>query len=84
MATARNTSAPGLVALAAKTPAGRLHLVTLDVSTEEAFPPAVAAAEALLPNGLDYLIVNAAVNYQTFKTLGVDVYVSCFILFYFA
>jgi len=73
VATARNTSAPGLAALAAKTPAGRLHLVTLDVSKEDAFPPAVAAADALLPNGLDYLIANAAVDYQTFKTLGNDV-----------
>jgi len=73
VATARNISAPGLKALAAKTPKDRLHLVLLEVSKEDAYPAAVAATEAALPNGLDYLIVNAGVDYQTFKTFGKEV-----------
>ena len=71
--TARDTSVSGLNALAVKTPKDRLHLVTLDVSKESTYPPAVAAAEAVLLNGLDYLIINAGVDYQTFKTFGNDV-----------
>ncbi|KAF9517325.1 hypothetical protein BS47DRAFT_1389866 [Hydnum rufescens UP504] len=73
VATARDTTASGLKALEATTPKERLHLVTLDVSKEEVFPAAVAAAEAVLPNGLDYLIVNAGVDHQTLKTFGNDV-----------
>jgi NAD(P)-dependent dehydrogenase (short-subunit alcohol dehydrogenase family) len=65
VASARNTSAEGLKALAAKGHPGKLHLVTLDVGNYDAYAGAVAETEKVLPNGLDYLIVNAAVDLQT-------------------
>ncbi|KAF8322816.1 putative short-chain dehydrogenases/reductase [Cantharellus anzutake] len=70
IATARDISAPGLAALPKS---DRLHLLTLDVSKEEHFVRVVAETEKLLPNGLDYLINNAGVDYQTNQTFGNDV-----------
>jgi len=71
IASARNTSAEGLKALAAKGLPGKLHLVTLDVVDYDAYPRAVAETEKLLPNGaLDYLIVNAGVDLQTNKSFA--------------
>ncbi|KAF8330183.1 putative short-chain dehydrogenase, partial [Cantharellus anzutake] len=70
IATARDISAPGLAALPKSS---RLHLLTLDVSKEEHFVRVVAETEKLLPNGLDYLINNAGVDYQTNQTFGNDV-----------
>jgi len=71
IASARNTSAEGLKALAAKGLPGKLHLVTLDVTDYDAYPRAVAETEKVLPNGgLDYLIVNAGVDLQTNKSFA--------------
>jgi len=65
IASARNTSSEGLKALATKGLPGKLHLVTLDVENYDAYAGAVAESEKVLPNGLDYLIVNAGVDLQT-------------------
>lgn len=73
IATARDVSAPTLKTLADATPKERLHLITLDVSKEDQYPEVLKAVEAVLPNGLDYLIVNAAIDLQTYKTFGNDV-----------
>jgi len=65
IASARNISAEGLKALAAKGLPGKLYTVTLDVTDYDAYAGAVAETEKFLPNGLDYLIVNAGVDLQT-------------------
>jgi len=70
IATARNINAPGLASIEKS---ARLHLLTFDVANEEHYDRVLAETEKILPNGLDYLINNAGVDYQTYQTFGKDV-----------
>ncbi|KAF8303352.1 NAD(P)-binding protein [Clavulina sp. PMI_390] len=65
IASARNPAADSLKALAAKGLPGKLVTTKLDVTDFDAFPGVVAEAEKVLPDGLDYLIVNAGADMQT-------------------
>ncbi|KAF9527381.1 hypothetical protein CPB83DRAFT_856451 [Crepidotus variabilis] len=65
LATARNPGASkGLQDLAAKHGKDRLVLVTLDVSSPASIEAAHKEATALLPKGLDYLVLNAGTHMQ--------------------
>ncbi|KAH9935618.1 putative short-chain dehydrogenases/reductase [Fomitopsis serialis] len=63
--TARN---PGqcetLVALAKEHPSDRFATISLDLSSKHTMDKAAEVTEALLPDGLDYLVSNAAVCHQ--------------------
>ncbi|KAK7920784.1 hypothetical protein PG985_008806 [Apiospora marii] len=70
IATARDPAkSSGLQELKAKHGDGQLHLVSLDVTEPDSVHSAAEAAQKLLPNGLDYLISNAGVNYSPLKSL---------------
>ena len=43
--------------------------MSLDVTKPDSVHSAAEAAQKLLPNGLDYLISNAGVNYNPLKSL---------------
>ncbi|PPQ90787.1 hypothetical protein CVT25_012616 [Psilocybe cyanescens] len=76
IATSRNASAPSLVALASKYP-DSLKVIELDVEKPESIDKAVSEATPLLPNGLDYLVNNAAKNPQPtakFEDLDLDLF----------
>lgn len=65
LASARDINAPGLKALAAKGLPGKLHLFTLDVVKYDSYPAVVKEVEAVTGGSLDYLLVNAGVDFQT-------------------
>lgn len=65
IATARDTTAPSLIDLAARYPKERLRLVKLDVTNPENVQKAVTEATELLPEGLDYLVHNAGIQPTT-------------------
>jgi NAD(P)-dependent dehydrogenase (short-subunit alcohol dehydrogenase family) len=77
IATARNTAgSSGLQKLKAEYPQNdRLILLDLDVSSVESIRAAVKTLEPLLPNGLDNLLSNAGVSYNSMKTFE-ELYVS--------
>ncbi|KAF9050158.1 hypothetical protein BJ165DRAFT_1341580 [Panaeolus papilionaceus] len=65
IATARNVAgAAELNALTTKFGKDRLALLPLDVSSQESIDAAVKQAGAILPKGLDNLILNAGVHHQ--------------------
>ncbi|KAF8314100.1 NAD(P)-binding protein [Clavulina sp. PMI_390] len=72
IASARNPSAETLKTLAGKGLPGKLITVKLDVTDFDAFPVAVKEAEAALPEGLDYLIINAAADRQPFAAFATN------------
>lgn len=75
VATARKTaSSTGLQDLKAKVPKGSLFLVDLDVSNADSVNAAAEETSRLLPDGLDHLISNAGVAYNSMKSFE-DMYV---------
>ncbi|KAI0074997.1 NAD(P)-binding protein [Panus rudis PR-1116 ss-1] len=76
LATARNPAASkGLQELASKYPSRQLVLMQLDTTVPEQISNAAKEAARLLPDGLDYLINNAAINEQAltpFDELNVE------------
>jgi len=65
VASARNPgTAKHLQDLSSKFPKEQLALVQFDITDPESIKRGAAEASTLLPNGLDYLVNNAGVNYQ--------------------
>ncbi|KAK7948586.1 uncharacterized protein PG986_009472 [Apiospora aurea] len=70
IATARDpTKSAGLQELKKKHGGAQLHFVSLDVTKSDSVHDAAEATQKLLPDGLDYLISNAGVNYSPLKSL---------------
>ncbi|KAF8885511.1 hypothetical protein BD779DRAFT_1533544 [Infundibulicybe gibba] len=70
-------TATGLQDLAKKFPKEQLAIVQFDITDYESIKRGAAEATALCPNGLDYLINNAGVNYQaeaTFENMDVELF----------
>ncbi|KAK8094175.1 short-chain dehydrogenases/reductase [Apiospora hydei] len=69
IATARDpTKSAGLQELKKKHGYAQLHLVSLDVTKSDSVHDAAEATQKLLPDGLDYIISNAGVNYSPLKS----------------